>query len=93
MDIVPEKKKPNSALQKTQKAVKKKMFGYIAAGLGLVAGLAWNDAVKAIIDRFIPDTGNTIVAKVFYAIIVTVFVALVLFYLEKSTEEDTTTQS
>ena len=77
-----------STLEKARKAIKKKMFGYIAAGFGLVAGLAWNDAIKAIIEKFIPDTASTIIAKLIYAIIITAVVGVILFYVEKSLEED-----
>jgi len=76
-----------SSAREARAAIKKKMFGYIAAGLGLVAGLAWNDAVKTLIDRLIPDTGNTIIAKLLYAFVITFVVGAVLFYAEKSLEE------
>jgi len=77
-----------SGLERARREVKKKMFGYIAAGLGLVAGLAWNDAIKLAIDYFIPSAGSTLVAKILYAIIITVVVGLALFYIEKSLEEE-----
>ena len=64
------------------------MFSYIAAGFGLVAGLAWNDAIKFVIDYFIPKTENTIIAKVLYAFVLTFIVGAVLFYVEKSLNED-----
>ncbi len=75
------------SVRRAQRAIKKKMFAYIAAGFGLVAGLAWNDAIKMIIDYFIPDNGETIIAKLIYAVSITVIVGLILFYVEKSTEE------
>ena len=78
----------NDTIQKARKAIRKKMFGYIAAGLGLIAGLAWNDAIRTLIDYFIPDTGNTIVAKMLYALFVTIIVGLILFYIEKSFDDD-----
>ena len=31
-----------------KKEVQKRTIGYITAGLGLVTGLAWNDAIKAL---------------------------------------------
>ena len=71
-----------------RKAIKKRMFGYIAAGLGLVAGLAWNDAIKSLIDRFIPDKENSIIAKLVYAVVITLIVSVALFYVEKSLTED-----
>lgn len=72
-----------------RKAVTRKMVGYIAAGLGLVAGLAWNDAIKQLIDYFLPAGGTTIFAKLLYAMVITLIVGLVLYYIEKSlgTEE------
>ena len=87
---VAREKESRNAVQHTRNTIRKKMFGYIAAGFGLVAGLAWNDAVKLIIDSFIPDKGNTIVAKVAYAVIITVVVGVVLFYMERSSDEDKT---
>lgn len=76
------------AVRNARREIKKKIFSYIAAGLGLVAGLAWNDAIKVLIDFFVPDTGNTIIAKLFYAFLLTLVVALILFYGEKSFDED-----
>ena len=75
-------------IQKAGKTIKKKMFSYIATGFGLIAGLAWNDAVKTLIDYFIPAAGATIIAKLAYAFIITIVVGVVLFYVEKSLEED-----
>jgi hypothetical protein len=69
-------------------AVKKRMFSYIAAGLGLVAGLAWNDAVGTLISYLIPKSDNTVVAKMIYAFVVTLVVAVLLFYIEKSLNRD-----
>lgn len=74
-------------VKRVSKSVKNKIFGYIAAGLGLVAGLAWNDAVKSLIDYFLPDTASTIIAKIIYAFVITVIVGLVLYFVEKSLEE------
>ena len=33
-----------------KKEVRERTLGFITGGLGLVAGLAWNDAIKALID-------------------------------------------
>ena len=76
-------KKTTKHLKEAGSAVKEKMFGYIAAGLGLVAGLAWNDAIKLFIEYSIPKIGNTIIAKLVYAVILTLIVAVVLFHIEK----------
>ena len=76
-----------SAVQKARIEIRRRMFSYIAAGLGLVAGLAWNDGVKAVIDYFIPQTGSTVVAKLLYAFVVTSIVGIALYYLEKTVGE------
>lgn len=57
--------------------------GYIMAGLGLVVGLAWNDAIKAAIEKFFPMDGGGILARFGYAIIATVFIVMISRYLMK----------
>lgn len=71
-----------------RKELRKRTFSYVAAGLGLVAGLAWNDAIKLLIEYLLPQAGNTLVAKFAYAFLVTVFVAFALYYVERSLKED-----
>ena len=39
-------------LSNINKKVTEKMFGYILTAFGLVAGLAWNDAIKSLIEYF-----------------------------------------
>ncbi len=63
--------------------VGKRMVGYLSAALGLVVGLAWNDAVKSAIDFFIPNSNGTIVAKFIYAVAITLLIVLVLIGIEK----------
>lgn len=65
------------------KQVREKTTGYILAAFGLVAGLAWNDAIKSTIDRFFPlDQGN-IVIKFAYALIITIIVVIAGWILSK----------
>jgi hypothetical protein len=63
--------------------VKKKIVTYITAGFGLVAGLAWNDAIKSLIEYLFPAGGDTMLAKFTYAILLTLAVALVTIYLSR----------
>ncbi len=60
---------------------RERTVGYVVASFGLVAGLAWNDAIKAFIEYLFPVTTNTVVAKFIYALIVTVLVVVVTTYL------------
>lgn len=88
--MIEDKEKIEASLKKVRKAgkeIKKRTFSYIAAGLGLVAGLAWNDAISTFINYIIPRNGNTVVAKLIYAIFVTVIVVFVLLYIEKDSED------
>ena len=48
--------------------------------LALVAALAWNEAIKALIERYFPAR-SAIYSRFFYAIILTVIVVLVSRYI------------
>lgn len=75
-----------------ERAVREKTLSYIIAALGLVAGLAWNEAIKALIEYFFPMSANTILAKCVYAVIITsvvVFASLYNARLLKKKEVDT----
>jgi len=63
--------------------IKMRTMGYIGAGFGLVAGLAWNDAIKAFIEYLFPVSQNTILAKFIYALLITALAVVILGYLEK----------
>lgn len=51
-----------------------------ATGFGLVAALAWNDAIQELFKEIF-GTASTVVAKFFYAVIITVVVVLVTRYV------------
>ncbi|HAS84584.1 MAG TPA: hypothetical protein DCS23_00710 [Candidatus Yonathbacteria bacterium] len=62
--------------------VRERSMTYIAGGLGIVVGLAWNEAIKSLIDYLYPaSSANSISAKFVYAIIITVIVVLVTMYI------------
>lgn len=62
--------------------VRGRTIGYILTALGLVAGLAWNDAIKALIEKFL-TSGNSLIAKFGYAIFITVIVVILSVYLAR----------
>jgi len=65
-----------------------KTIGYILAAFGLVAGLAWNEAIKALIDTFFPLDKNGIIIKFVYAVLVTgVVVAVTMIFVRKENQE------
>jgi hypothetical protein len=69
--------------------VKEKVVGYVIAAFSLVGALAWNDAVRALIDTLYEADKNSVTAKFIYAIIISVLVVLVSIYLTRMTSSDT----
>lgn len=65
------------------KELKGKTVGYISGALGLVAGLAWNDAIANMIDILFPLSKDSIGIKFLYAIIVTVVVVVLIMNIER----------
>jgi len=61
--------------------IKQQTKGYIMAGMGLVAGLAWNEAIKALIEYLYPLDQNSLLAKFIYAALITVIIVMFSTYL------------
>lgn len=80
--------KVNGERKRLQKAVRERLLGYVLAAFGLVAALAWNDAVKSAIEKIFPLDGSTLTAKFVYAIVVTIFIAVFAYYISKLFSED-----
>ena len=60
----------------------KTISGMVTAAFGLVAALAWNEAVKGMIDRYV-KVGDGLRSKLYYAFIVTILAVLVTYYFGK----------
>lgn len=67
--------------KRLKREVREKTVGYILGALGLVAGLAWNDAIKALIDQIFPLSKDTVIAKFVYAAIITVVIVIATVYI------------
>lgn len=65
----------------------KTMTQLATAGFGFVAALAWNNAVQALIDRFI-EPGSGLRSKLYYAFLVTVLAVIITFYLGKLNQNE-----
>lgn len=74
---------PLNQVSEVNKELRSRTFGYISAALGLVAGLAWNDAISFMLERLFPLSKDTIAVKFLYAVIVTTAVVILIKYLEK----------
>ncbi len=70
--------------QSVRREVRKQTLNYILAALGLVAGLSWNDTIKALIEYFFPLQENSLLAKVIYSIFITFVVVFVSYYITKA---------
>ena len=66
-----------------KKELKSQSIGYLLAAFGLVAGLAWNDAIKSSIEYVFPIDKNGLLPKFIYAAAVTVVVVVVTYYVSK----------
>jgi len=77
------KKKIREEINGVRNEVKKRTVGYIATALGLVAGLAWNDAIKSLIEYYFPLSGQSVWAKVIYAALLTIIIVLISVYLTR----------
>ena len=74
---------PKKHLSHLQREVRERTLGYIVGAFGLVAGLAWNDAIKELIDYIFPLKEHSLPAKFIYAFMITVLVVTVSLYLSR----------
>jgi len=58
-------------------------MGFITAALSLVAGLAWNDAITAMIKEVFPGGASNLLAKFGYAFAVTIIVVALSLLVRK----------
>ncbi len=77
-----EENKP-STLRQMRTEAKEKIVGYILAGFGLIAALAWNEAIKSFIDTFFKFSKDSLLAKFIYAFILTLIIVIISIYLSK----------
>ena len=69
------------------KEFKRQIISYVMGAFGLVAGLAWNDAIKALIEFAFPLEQNSLVIKFLYAAGLTIILVVVSTNLSKFLEE------
>src|SRR3989344_6815094 len=86
MDVIMEKlgekigkiKEESSGIEKE---IRSRTVGYIVTSFGLVAGLAWNEAIKSLIEYFFPLGQNTLLVKFLYALLITLLIVVLSVYL------------
>lgn len=67
---------------------KERVLSLLGGALGLVAALAWNDAVQALFRELFPVEAQGIAAKFAYAIVITAVVVYVLYKVERLLKQD-----
>lgn len=73
-----------------QKEVLKQMITLSSAGFGVVAALAWNEAIQAFVNEYVVryiSVGSGIISKFIYAIIITIVAVLVTYQLTRLIKE------
>ena len=58
----------------------------ITTALGLVAALAWNDAIQTVFQQFLGTAGGALAAKIFYAVLVTLIVIFATIAVSRAAE-------
>jgi hypothetical protein len=56
----------------------------MTAAFGMIAALAWNEAIKAAIKEVFGDTGNALLPLFVYAIVVTVLAVICIILIARS---------
>ena len=77
--------------KKLKQELLKQMVTLSTAGFGLVAALAWNEAIQAFVTEYVDkyiSVGSGIISRFIYAIIITVFAVFVTYQLTKISGED-----
>ncbi len=78
---------PFNKIQGAKKEVKEKMLTLILVGFGLVAALAWNDAIQTLFKVLFPESEG-VIGKFIYAVMVTVIIVFISSSLRKVGGED-----
>jgi len=56
-------------------------MNYISAALTVVAGLAWNDAVKSTLNKYVDAVGDDLLGKYIYAVMITLITIVAIYML------------
>ncbi len=74
--------KARQNVKDTNREVFNQTLTLLNQALALVAALAWNEAIKAVIDRYFPERSG-LYSRFFYAIILTIIVVILARYISK----------
>ncbi len=63
-----------------------KLVELITTALGLVAALAWNDAVQSLFTAYLGSAGAALLSKFFYALVITAIVIFATLSLSRAAD-------
>jgi len=78
--------KQKTDIKEMRGAFLSKAFTLMLAGFGLVAALAWNDAIQTLVKQVFGETSGGIIAKFIYALLVTGLLAVISIKMGKAEE-------
>ena len=81
------RKRAAKKIRKTSTAVQEKSITLVLGGFGLVAALAWNEAIKSLFENLFKNKGS-LIGKFSYAVIVTLIVVIVSIQLQKLSKKN-----
>jgi hypothetical protein len=81
---MPEQPKTEQEKKSLKLEVLEKVSTLATAGLGLVAALAWNDAIQTLFRAWFPTPGDSIAAKLLYALLITILIVVVTIQLGRT---------
>lgn len=79
---------PNKNHLSLRRAVPERIITSIVTALGLVASLAWNEAIKDLINYVFPFGADSLLAKFLYALIITIFTVALTVELTRLIHQD-----
>jgi uncharacterized membrane protein len=80
-------KKHLQNINKTRLKIQEKTITLILGGFGLVAALAWNEAIKSLFEEMFEKRG-TLISKFFYAFLITIIVVIISIQLQKISKKN-----
>jgi len=78
--------KIKNGIKEVKREFKERTITLILGGFGLVAALAWNEAIKTLFETIFPKK-NELIGKFIYAAIVTIVVVIISLQLKKISEK------
>ncbi|MFA6255145.1 MAG: DUF5654 family protein [Patescibacteria group bacterium] len=81
---MPNKKRTSAEKKSLKIEILEQIAALATSGFGLVAALAWNEAIKALFATFFPEPGGNIFALFIYALFITIIVVIITVQLGRA---------